>query len=107
MATEYPFSNQEIQKRTHEVKTTLRCPHCDTKLDKWQVPDTPFMEWASEFQYICFNDDYAYFKAGWRAMASQGNSCSYRFMYDPSSDGCHPIPVLTKEALREHIVYTA
>jgi hypothetical protein len=104
---QFHFSREDTQQRTRQVKDTLRCPHCDGKLDKWEVPDTPFIEWASEFQYICFNDDCPYFKGGWRVMASQRNACSYRFMYDPSSGGCHAIPVLTNEALRENIVHTA
>jgi len=101
------FTSEEIRDRTSQVDTTLRCPHCDGSLEKWQVPDTPFVEWSSEFQYICFNDQCPYFEAGWRVMESIGNACSYRFMYDPSSGGCHPIPVPTKESLREHIVQTA
>ena len=99
------FNREEIEQRTRQVKTTLRCPYCDGNLDKWEVPDTPFIEWASDFQYICFNDECPYFAGGWGAMSSQGNGCSYRFMYDPSSGGCHPIPVPTKEALRENIVH--
>jgi hypothetical protein len=88
------------------VKATLRCPHCDAKLEKWEVPDSPFTEWASDFQYICFNDECPYFKGGWRVMACQRKSCSYPFMCDPPSGGFHAIPVLTKEALRENIVNT-
>jgi len=99
------FSSEEIQQRTRKVEATLRCPHCDAKLDKWEVPDAPFIEWASEFQYICFNDECTYFTGGWSVMASQRNACSYRFMYDPLSGGCHAIPVLSKEALRENIVH--
>jgi SAM-dependent methyltransferase len=100
----YPFSEEEIQKRKRQIHQTLRCPYCDAMLEKWQVPDTPFIEWPSEFQYICFNDDCAYFLGGWAAMAAQGNPCSYRFMYDPPTDGCHPIPVLSPQALRDGIV---
>jgi hypothetical protein len=99
-------SAEELQQRTRQVKETLCCPHCDSRLEKWEVPDTPFIEWASEFQFICFNDECPYFEGGWSVMGSQDNACSYRFMYDPESGGCHAIPVLTKEALREHIVPT-
>lgn len=101
------FTSDEILERTSQVKTTLRCPHCDVSLEKWQVPDTPFVEWSSDFQYICFNDECPYFEGGWGVMKSIGNECSYRFMYDPASGGCHPIPVLSKEALRENIVHAA
>ena len=100
------FTREEIEQRTRQVKATLRCPYCDSKLDKWEVPDTPFVEWASTFQYICFNDECAYFAGGWDVMQSQANLCSYRLMYDPASGGCYPIPVPTKDALREYIVET-
>jgi len=99
------FSCEEIRQRTLRVKDTLRCPHCDTKLEQWEVPQTPFIEWSSEFQYICFNDECAYFQAGWSVMKSQRNACSYRFMYDPASGGCHAVPALTNETLRENIVH--
>jgi SAM-dependent methyltransferase len=100
----YPVSEEEIGERKARIKDTLRCPYCDEMLEKWEVPDTPFVEWPSEFQFICFNDECAYFLGGWSTMASQGNPCSYRFMYDPLTDGCHPIPVLSRDALREGIV---
>jgi SAM-dependent methyltransferase len=102
--TPYPFSKEEIEQRRSRVKDTFRCPYCDERLNKWEVPDSPYIEWPSEFQYICFNDECAYFVGGWHTMASQGNPCSYRFMYDPPTDGCHPIPVLSRQALRDGIV---
>jgi SAM-dependent methyltransferase len=100
----YPYSEEEIKQRTSRVQVSLRCPYCDATLQKWQVPDTPFIEWPGEFQYICFNDQCAYFVGGWSTMATQGNPCSYRFMYDPATGGCHPVPVLSKDALRDGIV---
>ena len=98
------FNEDEIAARRRRVKETFRCPYCDEKLAKWRVPDSPFNEWPSEFQYICFNDECAYFVGGWGTMASQGNPCSYRLMYDPLTDGCHPIAVLSPNALRDGIV---
>lgn len=102
---EHRFSPEEIQQRKRRVKDTGCCPYCDERLKKWEVPDSPYIEWSSEFQYICFNDECAYFVGGWNMMASQGNPCSYRFMYDPPTDGCHPIPVLSSKALRDGIVH--
>jgi len=101
------YSNDNIIERNRLVRDTLCCPHCDEKLEKWEVPDTPFVEWSSEYQYICFNDDCPYFSEGWSVMAAQDAPCSYRFMYDPESGGCHSVPVMTKDALREYIVHTA
>jgi len=98
------FGQNQIAARKRRVKTTLCCPYCDGKLAKWRVPDSPFNEWSSEFQYICFNDGCAYFRAGWATMAAQGSFGSYRFMYDPASGGCHPVTVLSPTALRDGIV---
>ncbi len=83
------------------VKKPYTCPHCNAKLLPWRSPD--MTSWGGDIQYICFNDECPYFKGGWNVMESIGNECSYRFMYDPDSGGCHPIPVPSKEALREYI----
>jgi len=99
------FGKEEIDTRKRRVKETLRCPHCDGKLSKWQVPDSPFNEWPSEFQYICFDDSCAYFVEGWATLAAQRAFGSYRFMYDPLTNGSHPMPVLTPNALRDGIVH--
>lgn len=37
-------------------------------------------------------------------LADQGALGSYRFMYDPPTNGCHPMVVLTPNALRDGIV---
>jgi hypothetical protein len=98
------FDRDETAAREHPVKESLRCPHCDRRLSKWAVPDSPFNEWPSEFQYVCFNDSCDYFVEGWATLAAQGAFGSYRFMYDPSTDGCHPVAVLSANAFREGIV---
>jgi len=81
------------------------CPHCDSRLLKWAVPQTPFTESASEFYRVCFNDECAYLLGGWDAMAAQGNiGVSHRFMYNPDLDSCGSLPVPDLRALRESIV---
>jgi len=98
------YDRDEAISRGRRVKETRLCPHCNGRLSKWAVPDSPFNEWPSEFQYICFHDSCAYFVEGWATLAGQGAFGSYRFMYDPSTDGCHPVAVLTPGALRDGIV---
>jgi hypothetical protein len=100
------FSPDEVAARRRQVRHTLYCPHCDTKLSKWQVPDSPFNEWPSEFQFVCFNDACDYYIRGWGAMAKQGTFGSYRFMYDPPTGGLHPVAVLSGSALGDGIVET-
>jgi hypothetical protein len=94
----------ELSAKKMRVKETLRCPYCDTRLAKWEVPDSPFVDWPSEYQYICFNDSCSYYVGGWHRMSAQGNFGSYRFMYDPPTGGLHPIAVPSGTALRDGIV---
>jgi hypothetical protein len=93
-----------IAARKRLMRETLRCPHCDRILTKWKVPESPFNEWPSEFQFICFNDACDYFVRGWATMAAQRNFGSYRFMYDPSTSGCYAVTVLSPKSLRDGIV---
>jgi len=93
-----------VRARRTRVGVTLRCPHCGHRLARWRVPHTPFTQWSSEHQHICFNDDCPHYVRGWTALAVQGNPGSYRFMFDPGSGGCHSVPVLTPLSLRESIV---
>ena len=102
---DFPSPDPEtVRRRKAVVASTLRCPHCDQDLEKWQVPHTPFTQWSSEYQYLCFNDDCPYYIRGWSSLIAQGNPGSYRFMFDPDSGNCHSAPVLTPHALRESIV---
>jgi SAM-dependent methyltransferase len=102
---QFPIPDPElVRERKAKVGESLRCPHCDQQLDMWRVPHTPFTQWSSEYQYLCFNDECPYFVRGWGALISQGIPGSYRFMFDPDSGTCHSAPVLTPQSLRESIV---
>ncbi len=98
------FTGADPVARKRWVAANLRCPHCGSDLEKWAVPQTPFTQWSSTFQYICFNDTCPHYERGWRAFARQGNAGSYRFMYDPDSRTCHSMPVPTPTAFRDSIV---
>ncbi len=95
---------REVARRTLRVKDTLRCPHCDVRLSKWKLPQTPFTEWPNEFFYVCFNDECPYFIRGWDSMGAQGNPGSYRFMFNHLRGTTHPLPVPNRAALRDGIV---
>jgi len=99
-----PINGDEIERKKSEIKVSLRCPHCDAPLKKWEVPQSIFTEWPNEYFYICFNDECPYYVRGWDAMAAQGNDCSYRLMYDPLTDCCQPAPVHSHLALRNGII---
>jgi len=95
-----------LRKKEGAVKQTLRCPHCDEKLKKWEVPDNPFCQtWDNDFMYICFNDACSYFVRGWDTMYRETNQgMSYRLLYNPEKDRCMPIPVPSHLALRDGII---
>jgi SAM-dependent methyltransferase len=94
-----------IERRTAEVKETLQCPHCGTKMRKWKVPVSPFSTWDTEFMYVCFNDECPYLLRGWEVMSGQGNrGLSYRLMFDPLRGVCMPVPVPHIAALKDGII---
>lgn len=97
---------QELESRKRRIKSTLRCPYCGERLNKWEVPDNPFeVTWDNDFMYICFNDECPYYVRGWDHMSREGNrGVSYRLMYHPEKDVCMPIPVPSPKALRESII---
>ncbi len=96
--------DREVARRALRVKDTLRCPHCDLRLSKWKLPQTPFTEWPNEFFYVCFNDECPYFIKGWDSMGAQGNPGSYRFMFNHLRGTAHPLPVPSRAALKDGIV---
>ena len=79
------------------------CPHCDSRLLKWRVPDGA--SWDDDFFYVCFNDDCSYYKQGWVWMKEQFNQdASYRYTLNPATGGSLQIPVWSDTATREMIV---
>jgi SAM-dependent methyltransferase len=100
------MTKRELDMRKKNVKDTLRCPHCDEKLKKWAVPDSPFGQtWNNEFMYICFSDECPYYLQGWSFMYKSGNrGVSYRFMFNPEKESCMTIPVPSRYALKAGII---
>ena len=100
------LSKEELEKKKRNVKDTLCCPHCDGKLQKWEVPDNPFCQtWDNDFMYICFNDECSYFVRGWEHMRKNfDKTLSYRFMFNPANGACMPMPVPSYRALKEGIM---
>ncbi len=84
-------------------KITDVCPHCDATLKRWQTPYDS--TWGGAVRLVCFNDDCPYFVKGWETMMErQQVSCSYRFLMDPNSDYTGPVPVWSKDALKDGII---
>lgn len=79
------------------------CPHCGSRLKKYRTP--AHTTWGGAIQYICFNDECPYYVKGWEHMReTQQVYASYRYRYDPESGYGGPMPVWSKEALKDGIV---
>ena len=61
--------------------------------------------WCGEYQCVCFNDQCPYFVGGWKWMLEQFNvTASYRYRFDPATGESGPLPVWSKQALRNNII---
>ncbi len=79
------------------------CPHCGQELKKWLCP--PESSWGVEYQYVCFNDDCTYFIGGWDWMKEKYNqNVSYRYRFNPFNKEWGPLPVWSKDALKNNII---
>jgi len=79
------------------------CPHCESGLKKWLVPDGA--SWEEEYFFVCFNDDCSYYQEGWKWMEEQyGQKASYRYGVNPTTNSPLMIPVWSDSATREMIV---
>lgn len=98
-------SETELAARRARTRETLRCPYCEARMRKWEVPLSPFSDWDVEFLYVCMNDECPYVQRGWSAMARQGVANStYRPAYDKQRDSFMPIVVPNLRALQDGIV---
>ena len=79
------------------------CPHCKQPLKKWLCP--PESSWGVEYQYVCFNDECSYFNNGWGWMKDKFNlNISYRYRFNPFNKENGPLPVWSKDALKNFII---
>lgn len=88
----------------HDFPTTQhQCPHCGATLRRWRTPEDS--TWGGAERLVCFNDDCPYFVRGWEVMMErQAQCCSYRHLFDPATGYTGPLPVWSKDALKEEIL---
>lgn len=84
----------------------MQCPHCGTTLQAIDFPEEA--SWGKH-HYVCFNDDCSYYEEGWTWMWEQYSArASYRFRVVNLETGVtSPLPVWSKDALRDRIVEDA
>lgn len=105
LRTPVRLGREELQERKEAARRTLCCPHCGVRMKKWEVPQTPFTEWDSEFMYVCFNDSCPYLVEGWETMSLQGNTgFSYRMVYDPGRRVFFPVAVPNLNIMKDGIL---
>jgi len=84
------------------------CPHCNKKMNKWQVPPFNFSDglgWCTDHLYICFNDDCMFFKNSWEHMdTNYGQSMGYRAMIHPDSKESMAVPAGSVDAMKGNIL---
>ncbi len=91
-----------VAERKRALHETLRCPYCDQPLQRWEIAHTHFTEWDVESVWVCFNNQCPYLISGWGEMTRQGNhGFTYRLMYVPERDACHPTPIAGLKAAQE------
>ncbi|HXX37964.1 MAG TPA: ogr/Delta-like zinc finger family protein [bacterium] len=80
-----------------------RCPYCQSEMKAWVPPEVA--SWTEPFHLVCFNDDCPYYVRGWAWMESRYNvKASYRYRVDPSTGEAGPLPVWSKDAMRNRIL---
>lgn len=100
-----PVDREAVEARRRRVGETLACPHCGERLNKWEVPDDPCIDWPNEYLYLCFNDACPFLVRGWRFLWEQGfPGASYRYLYNPETGASTTVPIRGLHDLKPGIV---
>ena len=79
------------------------CEHCETELQAFELPDAT--GYQGDFHLACFNDECPYFIRGWEHMkANFAVNASYRYRVDPTTGKASPLPVWSRDAIKDRII---
>ena len=79
------------------------CPHCGAQLKRWPTPVGS--NWEAPFIFVCFSDECSYFLRSAQWMKEKFNvNVSYRHRLDPLTGEAGPLPVWSKDALKDQIL---
>jgi hypothetical protein len=85
-----------------------KCPHCDTEMSLWDVPDIALgdgLGWGTPYLYICFNDDCSLYISGWENIRDNfAHNASHRCMNYPGTDQFECIPVFSPDGAKGQIL---
>ena len=100
-----PIDEAAVEARRRRLGEALACPHCGERLNKWEVPDDPCIDWPNDYLYLCFNDACPFLVRGWRFLWEQGfHGASYRYLYNPQTGASTTVPIRGLNDLRPGIV---
>ncbi len=91
-------TREEVLQKVLEMKKPL-CPHCNTEMTLWEVPEITFSDglgWGVPYLFVCFNDECPSYKEGWDNLReTMDYKASYRCINSPGSDNFEYMPVFS------------
>ncbi|SLM29083.1 conserved hypothetical protein [Desulfamplus magnetovallimortis] len=91
-------TKEEVLQRLMEMNRP-NCPHCNTAMDLWEVPEINFSDglgWGTPYMFVCFNDECPSYKKGWENLKETMEfNASYRCINTPGSDNFEYMPVFS------------
>jgi len=91
-------TKEEVMRKVLEMKKPF-CPHCNTEMTLWEVPQINCgdgLGWGVPYLFVCFNDNCPSYKEGWDNLKdTMDQTASYRCINSPGSDKFDYMPVFS------------